>query len=224
MTTTAHFAPAASRSRPAPEFEISGGALCLDFANTRVTRKNQNGGGVLRNVELLLSYRDVLTWGVQAGALSGADRARLQAQTQRNAAAVRAVLGRVREMREAIYEVFSAVAAHRAPTRESFSRLNRALAGPLAQSRLACTRQDFQWEFAGERTALDAVLWPVAQSAASLLTSDVRGRVRECEAGEAGTCAWLFLDRSRNRTRRWCDMKICGNRAKIRRFRQKQAG
>jgi predicted RNA-binding Zn ribbon-like protein len=62
------------------------------------------------------------------------------------------------------------------------------------------------------------MLWPVVRSAAELLTSDELGRVRECAADN---CAWLFLDRSKNRSRRWCDMAVCGNRDKVRRFRQR---
>lgn len=64
------------------------------------------------------------------------------------------------------------------------------------------------------------MLWPVARSAAELLTSPDAQRVRECALR---SCSWLFVDRSRNRRRRWCDMKTCGNRAKARRhYRRKQ--
>jgi predicted RNA-binding Zn ribbon-like protein len=62
---------------------------------------------------------------------------------------------------------------------------------------------------------MDQMLWPVARSAAELLTSERAGRVREC-ASE--TCSWLFLDGSRNGRRKWCDMASCGNRAKARRY------
>ena len=63
------------------------------------------------------------------------------------------------------------------------------------------------------------MLWPVARSAADLLTSDDLGRVREC-AGER--CNWLFIDRSKNHSRRWCDMQDCGNVAKVRRYRSRK--
>jgi predicted RNA-binding Zn ribbon-like protein len=42
-----------------------------------------------------------------------------------------------------------------------------------------------------------------------------RPAIRECAAG---TCTWLFLDRSRSHRRRWCSMTSCGNREKVRRF------
>jgi len=59
--------------------------------------------------------------------------------------------------------------------------------------------------------SLEAILWPIAGSAGELLTSDDLGRVRQC-GGK--TCRWMFVDRSKNRSRRWCDMKVCGNRPK----------
>ena len=65
-----------------------------------------------------------------------------------------------------------------------------------------------------EGTHLDTVLWPIAKSAADLLTSDRLACVRECAAQN---CGWLFMDNSPNQRRRWCNMKICGNRAKARR-------
>ncbi len=74
------------------------------------------------------------------------------------------------------------------------------------------------WVDAGE-PALDQMLGPVARSAVELLTSGRRARVRECEG--ANGCGWLFIDTSKNGRRRWCDMKVCGNRAKARRHRQR---
>src|ERR671930_579256 len=62
----------------------------------------------------------------------------------------------------------------------------------------------------------DDVLAPVVWSAAELLTSGPLERVRECPGDD--TCGWLFLDTSRNGSRRWCDMRTCGNRAKARRY------
>ena len=74
------------------------------------------------------------------------------------------------------------------------------------------------WTYTFEERKLDQMLWPIIRSAAELLTSDKLDRVCECP-GE--NCGWLFIDMSRNRSRRWCDMKDCGNRAKARRHYRK---
>jgi len=69
--------------------------------------------------------------------------------------------------------------------------------------------------------SLEAILWPIAGSAGELLTSDDLGRVRQC-GGK--TCRWMFVDRSKNRSRRWCDLKVCGNRTKARKLYRRKKG
>ena len=86
----------------------------------------------------------------------------------------------------------------------------------------AIPREAFQWQWDIEDSALDLPLGPVACSAANLLTDPAAlHRVRMCQGD---TCGWLFLDASRNHSRCWWDMRDCGNRAKVRRHRQKHRG
>jgi len=81
--------------------------------------------------------------------------------------------------------------------------------------------QHFAWGWDFYQAALDDIIWPVVRSAADLLTSDTLPMLRICAADD---CQWLFMDTSKNQTRRWCNMKSCGNRAKARRHieRKKQ--
>jgi predicted RNA-binding Zn ribbon-like protein len=99
--------------------------------------------------------------------------------------------------------------------------LNRYLGRALGRLRLSVEGDACSWVFADEGDELDRMLWPVAWSAASLLTSADIGLVRRCASPR---CGWLFLDRSRNRSRRWCDMKGCGNAAKARRYYARRRG
>ena len=66
---------------------------------------------------------------------------------------------------------------------------------------------------------LDRVTWWVARSAAELMTSPDLPFVRECASYD---CGWLFMDTTKNRSRRWCDMSTCGNRAKGRRHYERK--
>ena len=84
----------------------------------------------------------------------------------------------------------------------------------MNRSQIVSTADGFAWAWSDEQAALDPMLWRIARSAADLLTSGELGRVREC-ADEV--CGWVFLDMSKNQSRRWCDMKECGNQAKSRR-------
>ncbi|HXV77357.1 MAG TPA: ABATE domain-containing protein [Candidatus Polarisedimenticolaceae bacterium] len=205
----------ATAERPEP-FEFSGGALCLDLANTLGDRPQ--GGS-----ERLHDLADFVRWCEQAGLIDGGEGDRLRAEAGRRPRAARTAWRRVIELRETIYGVFSAIAAGRGPRPGDLGALNRSLTRALPHQRIEATGAGFVWTWAPPSSGFDHLSWPVVRSAAELLTSADAVRTRECAAD---TCGWLFIDRSRARRRRWCDMKICGNRAKARRHyrRLKQLG
>ena len=184
--------------------------LCLDFANTLQWHASENPQ------EHLNSYKDLMDWGYKKGILSETDVRKLNKEMGRNPAASEKVLKHAIELREAIYRIFSAVAADGRPNEGDLSILNRDLAKTMAQSRIIPIKDGFTWDIKGNKDELDWMLKPIVRSAAELLTSDDLDRVKEC-ADDQG-CGWLFVDRSKNRSRRWCDMKDCGNRAKAKRF------
>jgi predicted RNA-binding Zn ribbon-like protein len=207
-----------ARAAAPHEFEISGGALCLDLANTVSNRGTEP-------VERLVRYGDLVDWARQAGAAEDGEATALRRRAAAEPGAAAAVLARARTLREALYALFSAAAAGRPGPEAALAVFNAELPAALARRRLARDGAGYRWRDAapGEGPPLDAPLAPVVRSAAELLASGELALVRECAAD---TCGWLFLDRSRNRSRRWCDMKVCGNRAKARRHyrRQKAAG
>ena len=184
--------------------------LCLDFANTAQWHTSENPQ------EYLNTYRDFLEWGHKEGLLSEKDVQKLNKEAGKNPVTSEKVLKRAVELREAIYRIFSSVAAGRQPEDGDLSILNRDLAKTMARSRIMAIKDGFIWDTNGDKQELDWMLKPIVRSAAELLTSDELGRVKEC-ADDRG-CGWLFLDRSKNKSRIWCDMKDCGNRAKARRF------
>lgn len=194
-----------------PDFDLSGGDLALDLANTKSRRPTPDPREDLRE------YGDLVAWGLQAGAIGRDDAAALHALAARNPRAAQAALGRTRDLREAVFEVFSAVAGERALPQAALDRINTALPAAMARLRLDRAAGGATWAWAGAPD-LDRVLWPAVRAAALLLTGADRQRVRECGASD---CAWLFLDHSRNGTRRWCDMAVCGNREKARRFQRR---
>lgn len=193
-----------------------GGRLCLDFTNTVGGRTDV----VLR--DKLRSYGDLLRFARLSGAVSAAAARRLAHAAATEPAHAAAVFGRALELREALFRIFRASIGRRTADRRPRARDLETLATELSTAhrheRLAPAGGIYIWTWDKE-AALDRVLWPIARSAAGLLTSDDLGKLRLC-AGEQ--CGWLFLDTSRNHTRRWCDMKDCGNRAKVRRFRGKR--
>jgi predicted RNA-binding Zn ribbon-like protein len=191
-------------------FELTGGALCLDFVNT-LNHRNQAG----REQELLPSYAHLLAWCRQARALPSPEAARLARLARMGSRRAAAALRLAIRLREALYRIFSAAAAGRLPADADLRLLNAMAAEALSRQWIVHRDRGFVWEWRQAGSDLRRPLWPVVRSAVELLTSDERRGVRECASP---TCSWLFLDHSRNHSRRWCDMKVCGNRAKARRF------
>lgn len=189
-------------------FEMVGGRTCLDFVNTGSQRRN----GPF--TEKLNSYEDLVRWAVAAGQLGEAEAAELRAAAAAEPTAAEAVLARGRKLREAVYRVFTALASGTGPGPEDLSLIseeNARAAGFRVLTPTGVGSCSFEWRSSRE---LDRPLWPIAVSAVNLAASSDAERVKECSNDN---CNWLFLDTSKNRSRRWCDMKECGNRAKARR-------
>jgi predicted RNA-binding Zn ribbon-like protein len=197
--------------RPAP-FDLSGGAPCLDFANTLADRPRCTK-------ENLAEYGDLLRWGAEAGLLTPDEEERLRRRAARRPGEARETFRRAIELRETVYRIFSGLAAGRPPVGADLTSLNAALARALPNLRVRGAESGGRWAWAGRPASLDRPLWPVARSAADLLTSPDTRLVRECGSDR---CSWLFLDRSRSGRRRWCDMQTCGNRAKARRHYERK--
>jgi predicted RNA-binding Zn ribbon-like protein len=166
--------------------------------------------------ELLRDYADLVSWGEQAGALALQDGKALRGVARRDPGAAKAALSRARSLRETLFGLFSGAAGGRTPDPEAVARLHDALQAAAAHRRLVPDGTHLRWRWSAGALSLDRLTHEVAISAVELLTSPSLERVRECQAPD---CAWLFLDASRNGSRRWCDMSVCGNRAKVRRFR-----
>jgi predicted RNA-binding Zn ribbon-like protein len=192
----------------AATLKLLGGRVCLDFANTVDWHASDHPH------EFLTGYADLVAWSEHAGALSAPQAQALLREAQRRPADAAATHRGALALREALYRLFSTLAQGRDAAEGDLAELHDALTRALPQLRLARLGGRLAWTWAENPRALDRMLWPIAWSAATLLTSDELDRVRQC-AGEG--CGWLFVDQSRNHSRRWCAMEDCGNRAKARR-------
>jgi predicted RNA-binding Zn ribbon-like protein len=199
--------------KPEENLKLESGWLCLDFANTAEWHLSA------QPTERLTSYAELIAWARAINLLP--DRAAqqlLRAADQHPAEAAR-VLDRAVALREAIYRIFVAVTEGKSPPVDDQATLNAELSRSLNKSRLVWNKAGFDWGRQGEDGDLDQVLWWVLRSATNLLTSEYIQRVGVC-ADDRG-CGWLFYDTSRNRTRQWCSMRGCGNRAKAKRHYEK---
>ncbi len=203
----------AAISSPPGKFQFVGGDLCLDFTNT------VGGKRGLAAREYLNSYTDFVSWCRQAGLLDGPKADALLRGAARRPEDSSAVLRRAIALRETIYRIFAALAADEAPAVADLKQLNDELCARIGCLRVVAGRKGFHWAWDESDGAFDQPLGPIAHSAGELLTTPQRlESVRQCE-GER--CGWLFIDSTKNHSRRWCVMSDCGNVAKVRRFRLK---
>ncbi len=196
-------------------FDDEAEEICLSFANTADWHASE------QPEELLLSYGDLLTWARLIGILGREEASALARVAGRQEALADRVRLEAIELREAMYRLFVAAAEGRSLPSRELAALNQRLPNALSRQRLVAGPEVARWDWV-ESDELEQILWPPLLSAADLLTSERLGQVGQCHDDRG--CGWLFLDQSRNHSRRWCAMDRCGNRAKAQRYYQRVTG
>ncbi len=200
---------------PIESYDPVGGNVALDLVNTSSARKFPTPH------EKLFVYDDLVVWGERTGLLDADGAAELRTAAEARPAVAQAVLERALELREALYRVFAAVAGEGEPPASDLELLNAYLAEAASHRRVERRGDGWAWSWDATDEPLAELLWPAAWAAGELLAEGDLTRVKECGSEN---CNWLFVDLSRNRSRRWCDMKDCGNRAKARRHYRRVRG
>ena len=192
---------------------LVGGVACLNFANT------SSGRGTPRHLEHLRSYELLLLWAEHAGLLTTVQRQSLSDLAALQPAAAARVLRRALDLREAIYATAEALAHRMPPPADALAIVNQELSRAMSQATIRPDASGFAWDWHDAGPALDRPLWPIARSAAELLTGPAHEQVKQCPGAH---CGWVFLDLTKNHRRRWCEMEVCGSRAKVRRYRERR--
>ncbi|MDG7008456.1 MAG: ABATE domain-containing protein [Nitrososphaerota archaeon] len=192
-------------ARPAT---VPGIELGLDFSNTVDWR---NGD---KREDNLKTYESLVGWSAKEGIIS-LDEAPSILRKAKEEHMEDVSLKRAIQLRETIYRIFSSVAHGRHPDDRDLTTLNKFLSDYPVSSSIVRTGQEYSWVMAPGGGAEARMLWPIAKSAADLLTSDQLTRITEC-ANEEDGCGWVFLDKTRSGTKKWCSSTGCGNRAKVR--------
>jgi predicted RNA-binding Zn ribbon-like protein len=199
--------------RYAETFRCPGGALCLDFCNS--------GQGIrgARQEEWIPTFADLADWLEAAGVLTESQALQLHAGSAEAPQAAQQLVERAIAFREALARVLLARTEGHAAGSEDLRTIDAQYARTAPFARLAATPEGFAWSLDATASALDAALRPIVESAVGLLTSSKLARLRRCGSP---TCYWLFLDETKNCSRRWCEMASCGNLMKVRRHRANQ--
>jgi len=191
-----------------------GGEFCLDFCNTRSFRNGPDPG------EWLGNYHDLLAWCRLTHCIDDGQIEHLAREADGHPRKASAAYEEAITLREALYRLFSALANDKEPDDADLVVLNKVLDHAYDRAAVAASGNGFTLSYQN-RLALAQPPWAVARSAAGLLTSERLKFLKECP-GKG--CGLLFIDTSRNRSRRWCTMEVCGNRARVRAYLERQRG
>lgn len=182
---------------------VMGSRLCLAAVNTVWWRRGP------APEEHLREYTDLTELVTDAGWL--ADRAALESRAARRPRVAAQAVARGRELREQLLAVFSATAAGKTPPAAALRDVETEGVAGLGALRLV-PGSDGRFAVGWPEPSIQTPVQQIAASALVLLASEELDRVKQCPGK---TCGWVFLDSTRNRSRRWCNSAECGNRSRV---------
>jgi predicted RNA-binding Zn ribbon-like protein len=190
-------------------FDLTGGCLCLDFANTVDKRLSSNPE------DKLSGYEELVTFGKQTGVFSLSEFRKLRREGRRDKSEARRLFQRAVDLREMIFRILSTVAVGREVSGADADALNDALMILNAGSLVVPGPGQAAWRWVEKSSGVPRLLGRIVRSAVEVLTSNDIERVKRCAAEQ---CCWLFMDHSRSRNRRWCEMRTCGSQHKAKAY------
>lgn len=196
-------------------YMMVGERLCMDFINTVSWRESAE-----KRRDWFTSYAKLVDWCIHAKVLTGQQAKALLLKAEEKPSEAGDVVKQAIEMREVMYRIFKSISKETSPNPPDPELFNEFMCHFYQTLQVIPEKDHYTLKFKQTEKNLDTMLPPILQSAVDLLVSknDLE-RVKQCEGDP---CGWLFFDTSRNRSRRWCSMADCGNRAKARRFYQKE--
>lgn len=196
-------------TRTLETLELVGGTLCLDFVNTINSRRDTEH-------DYLTTHADLVGWAFKVEILSPSQHSPLQRRSKQNNQEAESALQKALALRDLLYRLFSRTAHDSEPMKKDTETFMALYGESISHGHLA-RKDDHYTTIWNVTETLDALLWPVIHSAGELLLSHELRHVKECPG-----CGWLFLDTSKNQSRRWCSMNTCGARDKMRRYHKRQ--
>jgi predicted RNA-binding Zn ribbon-like protein len=187
-------------------FKLIAGHRAVDFVNTV--------GGGEQATEELRTYLDLVAWAQQAGLVKHEPAAQLRVAAEADPARAAAVLDTARKLRAHLDAVLRAELIHQAPPKDHLDVIRDTYLTALAHARLTPGPPHYRWEWTTPPHDAQSVLWLIAHEVVDLLNTTDLKRLKQCSA-----CRWLYLDATKNQTRRWCTPEECGVRTRMRRYR-----
>ena len=193
--------------RTAKNMLLDGGSYCFDFANTVHSRRDED------TYDYLNTYEDVIDWSERVNLLP---KDRLQKLREYAAADKKEAIQKLKEIiekRELLYVILSSIIQNKNIDETKIGEFNKFLSESLSHLRLRINKQNIIIEWQQDKIDLTEPLWAVYKDAYDIITTAQLDRIKECKA-----CGWVFIDKSKNNSRTWCNMQTCGSIDKAKRY------
>jgi predicted RNA-binding Zn ribbon-like protein len=192
------------------KLRLDGGNLSLNFVNTVEYRHEEFA------VDFLHHYLDLITWAYFADAVGDSQKEMLLGLSQEKGYEAKQIYDEAIQLRDTMYEYIVNLIARDEVPQASMQLINQWISKAFSNLELRLVDGNFMLDWNADNFGLESVLWPIINSFVDLVTSKNPKRIKQCS-----NCGWVFVDNSKNNSRRWCSMEICGNRVKARRFAKK---
>jgi predicted RNA-binding Zn ribbon-like protein len=208
----------AESSASLESLNLAGGRVALDLVNSINPR-----AGAEEPIDYLADYERLVRWAVHASVIPASHADPLLALAAASPRDASRVWWRAIDLREALFRVCRALAHGERPAPSALAVIDEERRRTDARTSLVARDRGPNESSSAveivlpESGELEAPLWSLVRSAVKLLTETDPTRLRVCPVEEGG-CGWIVLDETRNRSRRWCDMRVCGNHAKAARL------
>jgi predicted RNA-binding Zn ribbon-like protein len=212
MNKTEHVCPSPKPSR-AGTLDLVGGELVLDFVNT------SSGRGTAGHQEHLRDFETLMQWIEHARVASPKHCDFMRRAGRRQPGRATVAFKEALRLRDLMWHIGHALVQRRAVPSSLLQKLIEAHSASLASAEIKVREGMHIWSWNPRRDLQAAIVGPLTLSALSLLMEKDLSRTKRCDGKE---CGWLFFDATKNKSRRWCEMRVCGNRAKVRRARAKK--
>lgn len=196
-----------SEKRSIKCLSLDGNCLCFNFINTVHSRAEGE-----EFFEYLSSYEKLVEWCRRVEVMPPKRIQSLAGIADAHPGKAKKALANILDAREMLYRFFSDIAAGKPVSKDELNSFNEQLSGAMKNLRFVSDDDELEldWE---ETSDLKEPLWRVMKSAHDILTGEDFDRIKECEA-----CGWVFLDESKNKSRRWCSMESCGSIHKAKKY------
>ena len=186
-------------------YKLIGEELCFDFVNTVSWPETD------REHDWLNSADNYFKWALAAGLIDKQSAKRLGTQTNKELASQ---MKNVYAIRRELYSILTDFAFEKKPDLLLVKKIDSLFHQVVRFRHIDPKTYEWIWD---ERITLSAILNPVIWNAVYVITELDHSRIKYCDA-----CNWLFYDKTKNKSRRWCDMEDCGSRDKALRYYHRQ--